>query len=544
MTSLQRAAQPAPSTPPAEPGPVTPLPDALSARALLSRSQGTTVATVLAAFIVALVVRATTGYGPSFVWWGQAVVAGVTIIYVAVIGFKLAVVLGGGGAPVLRFSPEELAEIPEELLPTYTILVPLRREAQVVPHLVRRLAELDYPAERLEILMLIEEDDDETRDALTLIDLAQQFEVVTIPAGGPRTKPNACNVGLARARGEFCVIYDAEDRPETDQLRKAVLAFRRLSGRVVCIQAELQYWNPSTNWLTSCFAAEYATNFSLCLRGMDRHRLAIPLGGTSNHFRTSALRRLGGWDPYNVTEDADLGIRIARRGWRVRMMLSVTEEEANSRLGNWVRQRSRWIKGYLQTWLVHTRNPWRLWRELGTRRFLAVHLTLGFSTFTTLVNPFFWALTVVYLVTGPRHISAFFPSAVLYLGVATMVLGNMLMVYCLMAGCLERGLYQAVRTMLTVPLYWALMSVAAYKAVFQLLRPSRRHFWELTEHGLVDHDLVLSGSAQPLSSQHGDVVEGRGGQGVRPVGAGEQAQRHRAAGQRRRPDRRPGNPVG
>lgn len=521
MTTLDDAPQPAASTAPGERGPLAPLPDALSARALLSRGQAVTAAAVLAVLILALVVRVTTGFGPSLVWWGQAVVATVTVIYVAVIGFKLAIVCGGGAASVLRVSPDEFGVIPDELLPVYTILVPLRHEAQVLPHLVRRLGELDYPAERLEILLLIDEDDDETRNALGPIELADNFAVVTVPAGGPRTKPNACNVGLARAHGELCVIYDAEDRPEPDQLRKAVLAFRRLPSRVVCIQAELQYWNPWTNWLTSCFAAEYATNFSLCLRGMDRRRLAIPLGGTSNHFRTEALRRLGGWDPYNVTEDADLGIRIARRGWSVRMMVSVTEEEANSKLHNWIRQRSRWIKGYLQTWLVHTRNPWRLWREVGTRRFVAVHLTLGFSTVTTLVNPVFWALTVVYLVTGPRHIEAFFPAATLYLGMAAMVLGNVLMVYCLMAGCLERGLHRAVRIMPTVPLYWALMSIAAYKAVFQLLRPSRRHFWELTEHGLVDQD--GPGDARPLAGTDGDVVEGSGGQRVRPVGAAEQA---------------------
>lgn len=519
------------------------LPDALSARALLSRGQAVVAAVLFGAFIAALVVRATTGHGPSYVWWGQATVATVTVIYVAVIGFKLAVVFGGGTAPVLRFAPGDLALTPDEALPTYTILVPLHREAQVLPHLLRRLQELDYPADRLEIMLLIEEDDDQTLDALELINLGQQFEVVRIPAGGPRTKPNACNVGLAHARSEFCVIYDAEDRPEADQLRKAVLAFRRLPARVVCVQAELQYWNPWTNWLTLCFAAEYATNFSLCLRGMDRHRLAIPLGGTSNHFRTEALRRLGGWDPYNVTEDADLGIRIARRGWSVRMMVSVTEEEANSRLGNWIRQRSRWIKGYLQTWLVHTRNPWRLWRELGTRRFIAFHLTVGFSTFTTLVNPFFWALTVAYLATGPRHIAPYFPAVTLYLGGLTMMLGNLVMVYCLMAGCLERGLHRAVRATLTVPLYWALMSVAAYKAVFQLLRPSRRHFWELTEHGLVD-DLPPASSVQPSPDHDGDVVKRRGRHRVRAMGAGEQADRHRSAGKRRRADRRPGDPVG
>jgi cellulose synthase/poly-beta-1,6-N-acetylglucosamine synthase-like glycosyltransferase len=308
---------------------------------------------------------------------------------------------------------------------------------------------------------------------------------VLIPPSGPRTKPKACNVGLRHARGEFCVIYDAEDRPEPDQLLKAVAAFGSVPSWVVCMQAELQYWNPWTNWLTRCFAAEYALNFSLVLRGLDRFRVPIPLGGTSNHFRVDALRDLGAWDPYNVTEDADLGMRIARRGWAVRMMVSVTEEEANSRVGNWIRQRSRWIKGYYQTWLVHMRSPRQLLRDLGLRQFLGFHLTLGFSSLTGLLNPLFWALACIYLISGPTHIRALFPGPILYLGVFSMLIGNLLMMQSMMAGCMDRGLYAAVRTMLAIPLYWALMSVAAYKALFQLLRPSRRHYWELTQHGLV-----------------------------------------------------------
>ncbi|MFB4285185.1 glycosyltransferase family 2 protein [Nonomuraea sp. MTCD27] len=247
-----------------------------------------------------------------------------------------------------------------------------------------------------------------------------------------------------------------------------------VQGRAAHVQALVV--NPWTNWLTRRFAAEYAAHFSLVLRGLDRYRLPIPLGGTSNHFRADARLALGGWDTYNVTEDADLGIRIARRGWDVRMMVSVTEEEANSRLGNWIRQRSRWIKGYLQTWLVHTRHPLRLWRELGTRRTLAFHLTMGLPTLTTLANPFFWALTLLYLCTGTRYVQALFPPASLYRGAAAMVIGNFLMIYCMMAGCLERRLFSAVRAMLSIPLYWALMSVAAYKALFQLLRPGRRHY--------------------------------------------------------------------
>jgi glycosyltransferase XagB len=462
------------------------LPDELSARTLLSRGQAAVGTAVLAVIAGILALSLATRIGPSPRDVAVGAIAVATVAYVLVIMFRLALITAAQGtSDVLRFTPTELRAVNRESLPVYSILVPLYREEKVLPTLVSKLSALSYPADRLQVLLLIEEDDQLTRMALDQTELDARFEVVLIPPSQPRTKPKACNYGLAYARGEFVVIYDAEDRPDSDQLYKAVAAFRALPGWVVCVQAELQYWNPWTNWLTRCFAAEYALNFSLVLRGLDRFRLPIPLGGTSNHFRTEALRELGAWDPFNVTEDADLGIRIARRGWGVRMMLSVTEEEANSRVGNWIRQRSRWIKGYYQTWLVHMRSPLRLWRELGPRQFCAFQLTVGFSALTGLFNPIFWALTCVYLISGPAHISSLFPAAVLYLGVFSMLMGNLLMVYSMMAGCMDRGLYGAMRTMFVIPVYWALMSIAAYKAFFQLLRPSRRHYWELTEHGLV-----------------------------------------------------------
>ncbi|RJL24226.1 glycosyltransferase family 2 protein [Bailinhaonella thermotolerans] len=457
---------------------IAPLPEELSARRVLGRGQRDAALLALAALAAAAVVLGV----PAVATAGVAVV---TAAYTLVVTFKLLLVCVSGRAPVLRFGEADLAAVPEAELPPYTLLVPLYREHKMVPGLVARLAALDYPADRLQVLFLVEEDDQETWIALDDVPKPPGFEVVLVPPEGPRTKPKACNVGLARARGDFCVIYDAEDRPDPDQLRKAVAAFRSLPRWVVCVQAELRYWNPWTNWLTRCFAAEYAYNFGLFLRGLDRFRLPIPLGGTSNHFRADALRDLGGWDPHNVTEDADLGIRIARRGWGVRMMESVTEEEANSRVYNWLRQRSRWIKGYYQTWLVHMRSPWRLWRELGPRGFLAFHLTFGFPTLTTLVNPVFWALTAAYLVVGPDPISPLFPAPVFYVGVLAMLLGNLLVIYSLMLGCLERNLHGAVPAMLLAPAYWALMSLAAIKALCQLARPVKRHYWELTEHGLV-----------------------------------------------------------
>ena len=459
---------------------ITPLPADLDARRLLSRGQGVFLGVLMVAVLAVAVARAA-GAGPSPLWWAGAAVAFVTAIYVLVIVFKLLLVFRGGSAHVLRFDEADYRGIPDHELPVYTVLVPLYREGKVLDGLIKDLAGLDYPAERVQVLLLIEEDDHQTRTALGAMALDPQFEVVLIPPGQPRTKAKACDVGLQRARGELCVVYGAADRPEPGQLRKAVAAFRSLPPWVVCVQAELQYKNPDRNLLTQCFAAEYAVNFSLFLRGLDRFRLAIPLGGSSSHFRAEALRRLGAWDPHNVAEGADLGVRIARRGWSVRMMASVTEEEPASRLASWLRHRSRWTKGYYQTWLVHTRSPYRLWRDLGPVRFIGLQMTLALSSFTTLVNPVFWALTVAYLVSGPGRVPQVFPLPELFAAAAAMLLGNLLMVYSLMIGCMEHGLFRAVRTMLLVPAYWALMSVAAYKALFQLLHPRRRHYWEPTE---------------------------------------------------------------
>jgi cellulose synthase/poly-beta-1,6-N-acetylglucosamine synthase-like glycosyltransferase len=295
--------------------PARDLPDELSARTLLSRGQAIVGTTLLAAIAGVLGIRLVTGLGPPPRDVAVGAIAVATFAYVVVIGFRLALVVMAQSAPVIRFTARELDAASHEPLPPYTVLVPLYREDKVLPVLLARLSALDYPADRLQVLLLIEEDDQLTRAALARTELDMRFEAVLIPPSRPRTKPKACNVGLRYAVGEFCVIYDAEDRPDPDQLRKAVAAFRALPRWVVCVQAELQYWNPWTNWLTRCFAAEYALNFSLVLRGLDRFRLPIPLGGTSNHFRTEALHELGAWDPYNVTEDADLGIRIARRGW-------------------------------------------------------------------------------------------------------------------------------------------------------------------------------------------------------------------------------------
>ncbi|MFL5239063.1 MAG: glycosyltransferase [Rhizomicrobium sp.] len=234
-------------------------------------------------------------------------------------------------------------------LPLYTVLIPLYREANMLPQLGAALRSLNYPRRLLDVKLVVEEDDDETIVAANKAAADGLFEVIEVPPGEPRTKPRACNYALQFARGEFLVIFDAEDQPEPDQLLKAVTAFRRLPEEVACLQARLNFFNARECWITRMFALDYALWFDFLLPGLDKLGIPMPLGGTSNHFRVEALRAINAWDPFNVTEDADLGIRLSRLGMRVKTLDSTTYEEATNGVGNWLRQRTRWLKGYMQT---------------------------------------------------------------------------------------------------------------------------------------------------------------------------------------------------
>jgi cellulose synthase/poly-beta-1,6-N-acetylglucosamine synthase-like glycosyltransferase len=375
----------------------------------------------------------------------------------------------------------EIAAIDERTLPIYTILVPLYKEAGIVRRLVRGINELDYPRTRLDVKLLCEEDDDETIDMIRSLNLPPHFHLVVVPDSQPKTKPKACNYGLQLATGSFCVIFDAEDRPDPDQLKKAFLAFQHVAPNVACIQAKLNHFNQDQNLLTAWFANEYSMHFELVLPAMGAAGSPIPLGGTSNHFITSVLRELGAWDPFNVTEDADLGIRLHRQGYRTAMIDSTTLEEANSNVPNWIRQRSRWIKGYFQTWLVHMRNPGTLVRETGFRGFTSFNLTMG-SAFVLLMNPIFWALSTFYVISQAGFIQQMFPGFVFYAASALLFIGNFVFVYLNVAGSLQRGEFGLTRTALLSPLYWGLMSWAAWKGAIQLF--TNPFYWEKTEHGL------------------------------------------------------------
>ncbi|MCD6360812.1 MAG: glycosyltransferase [Armatimonadetes bacterium] len=404
------------------------------------------------------------------------------VFYVVNSAYKFWLVYLSLERPVeIRISDAELRAVDDASLPTYTLLIPLYREADVLPGLVEGLLQMDYPAEKLDVQLLMEEDDGETIAAARSLDLPDHIHPVIVPDSQPKTKPKACNWGLYTCESDLLVIYDAEDRPERDQLKKAAVAFTRTPDDVACLQAKLNYYNQRQNLLTRWFTAEYSVWFDLFLPGLTASGAPIPLGGTSNHFRVAALKECGGWDPFNVTEDCDLGIRLHKDGWRTAMLASTTWEEANGRLLSWIRQRSRWVKGYLQTWLVHMRHPLRLLRELGPGAFFSLQMTIGGSLICFLFNPIYWLMTLVWLFTHSALIGALFPPAIYLLGSFCLIGANFVFVYMSVAGCMQRGYYDLVKYAVLTPVYWLLMSIGAYKAFAQII--VRPHYWEKTMHG-------------------------------------------------------------
>lgn len=405
-----------------------------------------------------------------------------TLFYLVVTLYKLMLIRASSHAgAVLSFDAADLTRRDERPWPVYSILVPMYHEPETLPQMVAALQAMDYPPDRLDIQLLLEADDDATLGAARRLNLPPSFRITVIPPSFPRTKPKACNIGLHHARGQFLVIYDAEDRPEPDQLKKAVLAFEASPPAIACVQSRLNYYNPRQNLLTRWFAAEYSAWFDLQLPGLAALRAVIPLGGTSNHFVTRVLRDLHGWDAYNVAEDCDLGVRLCRAGHGTRMVATTTWEEACGNLKFWIRQRTRWQKGYIQTYWVHMRKPGRLWRELGAAGFLHFQLLVGGSVFSSLINPVFWAMALVWFVARPAGLSALFPGPVFAAGALCLFVGNFIFVYINLLGCYQRRYDSLLAANLLTPIYWIMMSCSGWRAFLQFFRAP--FHWEKTKHG-------------------------------------------------------------
>ena len=468
-----------------------------SARHPLTRGQRVSLLGALAAVVAGFVL--------------DPMLTGIIILSIANIGFFTAVAFKlvtalAGWRSVRRIGPAGGERIPDDQLPIYTVLVPVFREANIVGGLVSHLRELDYPQEKLEILLLMEEEDSETIDAARAADPPDTVKFVIVPKGAPQTKPRACNMGLVFSHGEFLVIYDAEDRPEPGQLREAVAAFRAGDDRLACVQARLNYFNARENLLTRMFTLEYSWWFDYMLPGLDRLRLPIPLGGTSNHFRTSVLRHLGGWDAWNVTEDADLGLRASAEGYTVGVIPSTTYEEACGRYWPWIRQRTRWIKGYMQTGLVHTRRPIKTAKAAGVRGVFGLLLLIIGTPLTFLLAPVMALFTVMWVLSLAGLAPALpdlLPGPMEAIGAINLIVGNAMMVALNALAVGRRRIHHLLPYALLNPLYWCLHYIAAWRALYQLVR--NPFHWEKTPHGLTSQEAVLAvgGSAEATAlGQH------------------------------------------
>ena len=364
--------------------------------------------------------------------------------------------------------------------PLVSLLVPLYRETDIAGRLVQRLSRIDRPHELMEVLLVVEADDHETIAALRNADLPRHFRLVEVPTGEVRTKPNAMNHAVGFARGDIIGIYDAEDEPDPGQITAVVQAFLRAPPEVACLQGQLDFYNDRASWITRCFAADYATWFRLVLPGLARMGLVVPLGGTTLFFRRSALERLGGWDAWNVTEDADLGVRLARHGWRCEVIETVTREEAVARPRAWVRQRSRWLKGYAMTWATHMRDPLQLWRDLGPIRFAAFQVQFACTLVQYLAAPLLWSMWLMSFSDLHPLTSLLSPTT------KSVIFAICGLVYLADAAVIYAGLKRAgkVHHLWVIPLmqvYFLMGTLAAVIGLIELL--IRRYHWQKTEHG-------------------------------------------------------------
>jgi len=403
--------------------------------------------------------------------------------FVISIIFKLFLALVGSQFELHQaITKEEVKDVVDDDLPVYTILLPVYKEDKLIKKLIWNLQSLDYPREKLDIKLLIEEEDDKTLNAVRNLDFPAIFEVIVVPFHMPKTKPKACNYGLHFSRGRYLTIYDAEDIPDTDQLKKVVSMFSKLPPHYICIQSALNYFNRNENFLTRMFTLEYSYWFDYMLPGLDTFDIPIPLGGTSNHFKFEYLVELGGWDPFNVTEDADLGVRAYAKGYKVAIINSTTYEEANNEPFNWIRQRSRWIKGYMQSYLVHMRDPVKLWKTIGWKGFLGFNFFIGATPVTFLVYPLLLGIFMCYVLFDLTSIRSFFPDWVLFMSIFNLMVGNILMIYVNMMAVFKRRYYELILFAIANPIYWLMHSVAAYKGLYQLV--VKPFYWEKTNHGL------------------------------------------------------------
>lgn len=367
-------------------------------------------------------------------------------------------------------------------LPRVSIMVPLLREKEIAGALIKRLSRLTYPKSLLSVVLVLEAKDTITRDTIARTTLPDWISVIEVPdSAGPTTKPRALNYALDFCPGKIIGVWDAEDSPAPDQIEKVVMRFQQAPANVACLQGVLDYYNSKTNWLSRCFTIEYATWWRLILPGIAKLGLVIPLGGTTLFFRRDILEKLGGWDAHNVTEDADLGVRLARHGYVTELLPTVTHEEANCRPWPWVRQRSRWLKGFLITYFVHMRDPAQLYKDLGLKRFIGIQMVF-LATFSQFAfAPILWSFWAnIFGYTHP--ITTTLGAGVLFVIMVLFFVSEVLSLTMGVVAVSGKEHRHLLLWVLLMPIYLTMGALASYKALYEMIVTP--FYWDKTEHGV------------------------------------------------------------
>lgn len=390
----------------------------------------------------------------------------------------------------------DISKLSDDSLPIFTILIPLYKEKEIAAHLLERVKLINYPRDKLDLCLVMEADDDTTRASLGTTNLPAWIRPIAVPKGTLKTKPRALNYALDFARGSLVGVYDAEDAPDPDQLRKVAQKFATSDKKVACLQGVLDYYNAPANWLTRCFTLEYAGWFRVVLPGLERLGLVVPLGGTTLFFRRNVLEKLGAWDAHNVTEDADLGVRLARYGYRTELIATTTQEEANGRFWPWVKQRSRWLKGYAITYGVHMRDPQRLYRELGARRFWGFQILFAGTLSQFILAPVLWSFWVMPFGI-PHPMDVHLQGWVLIAVVAMFVFSELTNMFVLALGVTKAKKMWLIKWIPTVHLYFPMAAIAAYKGLYELT--FKPFYWDKTTHGVLLPPAPTASPERPAS---------------------------------------------
>jgi cellulose synthase/poly-beta-1,6-N-acetylglucosamine synthase-like glycosyltransferase len=463
------------------------VPDAFSSRTWNARLMLIGAVIVALASIVMFALSPLTGFVVLSVW--------------AIITLAANTLLKAAAAIVGVFSrPTDADTLPidPQELPIFTILIPLYKEKAIASQLLDRIKLIDYPRDKLDICLVMEIDDETTREALRQTTLPTWLRPILVPKGTLKTKPRAMNYALDFARGSLVGVYDAEDAPAPDQLRKAARHFANRGDKVACLQGVLDYYNAPANWVTRCFTLEYAGWFRVVLPGLERLGLVVPLGGTTLFFRRNVLERIGAWDAHNVTEDADLGVRLARHGYRTELIATTTQEEANGRFWPWIKQRSRWLKGYAITYGVHMRDPGLLYRELGARRFWGFQILFAGTLSQFVLAPVLWSFWVMPF--GIAHpMATYLQGWVLISVVGLFIISELTNMFVFALGVTKAKKMWLIRWIPTMHFYFPMAAVAAYKGFYELT--CKPFYWDKTAHGILPPTKPTASPVRPTSNE-------------------------------------------